>query len=50
VVRFVYQLPRRAVAGWEISYGGGINSKNTIVGWYEINNNNPVSGYKATYK
>jgi hypothetical protein len=32
------------------TYGGGINDKSTIVGWYQISNTGPVSGYKATYK
>lgn len=31
------------------TYGGGINDKNTVVGWYQINETGPVSGYKATY-
>jgi len=32
------------------TYGGGINDTSTIVGWYQISNTGPVSGYKATYK
>jgi len=32
------------------TYGGGINDKSTIVGWYQISNTGAVSGYKATYK
>ena len=32
------------------TYGGGINDKSTVVGWYQISNTGPVSGYKATYK
>lgn len=32
------------------TYGGGINDKSTIVGWYQISNTGPVSGFKATYK
>jgi hypothetical protein len=31
------------------TYGGGINDKNTIVGFYQTNLTGPVSGYKATY-
>ena len=31
------------------TYGGGINDKSTIVGWYQISYTGPVSGYKATY-
>jgi uncharacterized membrane protein len=31
------------------TYGGGINDKSTIVGWYQISNTGPVSGLKATY-
>jgi hypothetical protein len=30
--------------------GGGINDKNTIVGWYQTNITGPVSGYRATYQ
>jgi uncharacterized membrane protein len=30
--------------------GGGINDKNTIVGWYQTNISGPVSGYRATYQ
>jgi uncharacterized membrane protein len=33
-----------------LTYGGGINDKSTIVGWYQISNTGAVSGYKATYK
>lgn len=29
---------------------GGINDKNTIVGWYQTNISGPVSGYRATYQ
>jgi hypothetical protein len=32
------------------TYGGGINDKSTIVGWYQIKNTSPVLGYKAIYK
>jgi uncharacterized membrane protein len=32
------------------TYGGGINDKSIIVGWYQISNTGPVSGYKATYQ
>lgn len=32
------------------TYGGGINDKSTIVGWYQISNTAPASGFKATYK
>jgi hypothetical protein len=32
------------------TYGGGINDKSTVVGWYQISNTGPVSGYKAIYK
>ena len=32
------------------TYGGGINDKQTIVGWYQISNTGPISAYKATYK
>jgi hypothetical protein len=32
------------------TYGGGINDRHAIVGWYQVSNTGPVSGYKATYK
>ena len=32
------------------TYGGGINDKSSIVGWYQTSNTGAVSGYKATYK
>ncbi|MGA8492964.1 MAG: hypothetical protein WB711_21255 [Terriglobales bacterium] len=32
------------------TYSGGINDKSSIVGWYQINNTAPASGFKATYK
>ena len=32
------------------TYGGGLNDRNALVGWYQTSNTSPVSGYKVTYK
>jgi probable HAF family extracellular repeat protein len=36
--------------GAQVTNGSGINDKSTIVGWFEVTNGGPASGFKATFK